>query len=161
MTLHSCIYMAILLDKHLAFTSLDLYDLTFTLTLMSQLIELSTFSSESGNLTVFERIIPGAIKRVFYIYGTNQLQRGGHRHHKTWNALICVRGSCRVYSNDGEEEEYFFLDSPTTCLILEPKDWHIMDSFSEDAILLVLSNEYYDQADYIDEPYPLQSKLAQ
>jgi hypothetical protein len=42
-----------------------------------------------------------------------------------------------------------------SCLILEPKDWHIMDSFSDDAILLVLSNEYYDQADYIDDPYPL------
>ncbi|GAB2796042.1 FdtA/QdtA family cupin domain-containing protein [Rhabdobacter roseus] len=128
---------------------------------MPQLIELSTFSSESGNLTVFEKIIPGAIKRVFYIYGANNLQRGGHRHHKAWNALICVHGSCRVYSHDGEEETYYVLDSPTTCLILEPKDWHIMDSFSEDAILLVLSNEYYDQADYIDEPYPLQSKLAQ
>ena len=122
---------------------------------MPLLITLNTFNTDSGNLTVFEKIIPGTIKRVFYIYGTGDAPRGGHRHHKTWNALICLHGSCRVYSNDGEKEEIFMLDAPSSCLILEPKDWHIMDSFSQDAILLVLSNEYYDKADYIDAPYLL------
>ena len=128
---------------------------------MPQLIELNTFNTGDGNLTVFEKIIPGTIKRVFYIYGTGEMTRGGHRHHKTWNALICVKGSCRVYSNDGLEEEYFTLDNPASCLILEPKDWHVMDSFTEDAILLVLSNEYYNVEDYIDEPYLIQQKIAQ
>lgn len=128
---------------------------------MPHLIELNTFKSGTGNLTVFEKIIPGTIKRVFYIHGAGKLKRGGHRHHKTWNALICIHGSCRVYSNDGEREEYFLLNDPTSCLILEPKDWHIMDSFSENAILLVLSNEYYDQADYIDEPYLLNQMIPQ
>lgn len=127
---------------------------------MPQLIRLNTFPSDAGNLTVFENIIPGTIKRVFYIYGTTEQQRGGHRHHKSWNALICLNGSCRVYSNDAVKEEYFFLNDPSQCLILEPKDWHIMDAFSKDAILLVLSNEYYDQADYIDEPYLPQQKTT-
>ncbi|NIJ51213.1 sugar 3,4-ketoisomerase [Dyadobacter arcticus] len=128
---------------------------------MPQLVELDTFNTDSGNLTVFEKIIPGTIKRVFYIYGAGETQRGGHRHHKTWNALICIHGNCRIYSNDGTKEEYFTLDNPVSCLILEPKDWHIMDSFSEDAILLVLSNEYYDKADYIDEPYAMKQILSQ
>lgn len=128
---------------------------------MPQLIELSTFNTESGNLTVFEKIIPGTIKRVFYIYGAGETQRGGHRHHKSWNALVCIHGSCHVYSNDGVSEEHFTLDNPSSCLILEPKDWHIMDAFSEDAILLVLSNEYYDRADYIDEPYLLNQNITQ
>ncbi len=127
---------------------------------MSQLVKLNTFPSEAGNLTVFENIIPGTIKRVFYIYGTTEMQRGGHRHHKAWNALICLNGSCRVYNHDGLEDAYFFLNDPSQCLILEPKDWHIMDSFSKDAILLVLSNEYYDQADYIDEPYLVQQNIS-
>jgi hypothetical protein len=128
---------------------------------MPHLVELNTFSSDAGNLTVLENIVPGAIKRVFYIYGAGDASRGGHRHHKTWNALICIHGSCRVYSNDGVSEEYYALDNPTLCLVLEPKDWHIMDSFSEDAILLVLSNECYDQADYIDEPYELNQLISQ
>jgi len=128
---------------------------------MPHLIELKTFSSGTGNLTVFENIIPGAIKRVFYIYGAGDTVRGGHRHHKAWNALICIHGSCRVYSNDNVKEEYFILDNPESCLILEPKDWHIMDSFSRDSILLVLSNEHYSQADYIDEPYLLKQLISQ
>ena len=128
---------------------------------MPKIVELNTFNTGSGNLTVFEKIIPGTIKRVFYIYGSGDMSRGGHRHHKAWNALICITGSCRVYSNDGITEEFFMLDNPTSCLILEPKDWHIMDSFSDDAILLVLSNEYYDLADYIDEPYLLNQLIPQ
>jgi hypothetical protein len=125
---------------------------------MPTLLHLDTFYSDAGNLTVFEKVIPGTIKRVFYIYGAADLSRGGHRHHAAWNALICIHGSCHVYSYDGVLEENFILDNPRTCLILEPKDWHIMDSFSKDSILLVLSNEYYDRADYIDEPYQRQSQ---
>jgi len=120
---------------------------------MPNLIELSTFHSDAGNLTVFEKMMPGTIKRVFYIYGAGHIPRGGHRHKKTWNALICLHGKCRVYVHDGEEENHYLLESPTSCLILEPRDWHTMEDFSEDAILLVLSNEYYDLNDYIDAPY--------
>ena len=125
---------------------------------MPKILQLDTFHSDSGNLTVFEKVIPGTIKRVFYIYGAADLKRGGHRHHKAWNALICIHGSCHIYSNNGKKEEDFTLNDPATCLILEPEDWHIMDSFSKDSILLVLSNEYYDRADYIDEPYLQQTQ---
>lgn len=64
-----------------------------------------------------------------------------------------------MYSTDGENEENFILNSPASCLVLEPKDWHVMDTFSDNAILLVLSNQYYDKADYIDEPY-VQNQIA-
>lgn len=128
---------------------------------MPQLVELNTFSTGTGNLTVFEKLMPGTIKRVFYIYAAGDTKRGGHRHHKTWNALICIHGSCRVYTHNGEKEEYFSLNNPSSCLIVHPKDWHIMDSFSDNAILLVLSNEYYDQSDYIDEPYLSKQIFAQ
>ena len=121
---------------------------------MPSLIELNTFHSDAGNLTVFEKMMPGTIRRVFYIYGAGHIPRGGHRHKKTWNALICLHGKCRVYVHDGEEDNHFFLENPATCLILEPRDWHTMEDFSEDAILLVLSNEYYELSDYIDAPYP-------
>ena len=121
---------------------------------MPILIELNTLHSDAGNLTVFEKMMPVTIRRVFYIYGAGHIPRGGHRHKKTWNALICLHGKCRVYVHDGEEDNHFFLENPATCLILEPRDCHTMEDFSEDAILLVLSNEYYDLSDYIDTPYP-------
>ena len=119
---------------------------------MPQLIELSTHSSPAGNLSIFEKLLPSDIKRVFYIYGVppNE-QRAKHSHKKAWNALVCVAGACRIYVKNGQTEYYFELKEPNQCLILEPSDWHIMDQFSSDAVLLVMSNEYYDKGDYIFE----------
>jgi len=121
---------------------------------MAKLYELKTIFSEDGKLTVFEDLIPGAIRRVFYIYEAGQKVRGGHRHHRTWHALICMKGTCRIYTHDGSEEKEFWLVNPSQCLVLEPEDWHVMDGFSNDAILLVISNQLYDKDDYIYEPYP-------
>lgn len=127
---------------------------------MAKLYELKTFSSDNGNLTVFENIIPGSIQRVFYIYQAGQNVRAGHRHRLAWNALICVSGNCRVYVNNGQEETYFTLNDPKACLVLHPEDWHTMDAFSDDAVLLVVSNQLYDKDDYIYEPYPSPAKLT-
>ena len=120
---------------------------------MAKIHQLKTFTAGDGNLTVFESILPGVIQRVFYIYEAGQTARAGHRHKKAWNALICLRGSCRVYTHNGQEETTFQLSDPRQCLVLEPEDWHVMDAFSEDAILLVISNQLYDKDDYIHEPY--------
>lgn len=97
--------------------------------------------------------MPGTIQRIFYIHEAGQQPRAGHRHHKAWNALTCLSGSCRVYVHDGQEEKTVWLDDPRQCLVLEPADWHVVDAFSAQAVLLVVSNEPYDPADYIHEPY--------
>lgn len=120
---------------------------------MAYLIDLKTFIDVRGNLTVIEKTIPFDIKRIFYIYGVDQSARGGHRHKTTIQAAICLKGSCRIYNNDGQDENYFVLDQPSKCLILQTRDWHTMDQFSSDAILMVLASEYFDQQDYIFEPY--------
>src|SRR5688572_14271894 len=120
---------------------------------MSYLINLKTFTDKRGNLTVIEKTIPFDIKRIFYIYGVDESKRGGHRHHKTIQAAICIQGHCTIYNNDNAKEEEFVLDSPDKCLILEPKDWHVMHSFSRDAILMVLASEFFDEKDYIFEKY--------
>lgn len=121
---------------------------------MAKLYQLKTYSSESGHLTVFDDILPGGIKRVFYIYGAGVQPRAGHRHVQTVNALICLNGSCRVYNHNGKQETTYYLADPQQCLVLDPEDWHIMDEFTNDAVLLVVSNHPYDPADYIYEPYP-------
>ena len=68
---------------------------------MAQLINLKTFTDKRGNLTVIEKVIPFDIKRIFYIYGVDSSVRGGHRHHKTIQAAISLKGSCTIYNNDG------------------------------------------------------------
>lgn len=120
---------------------------------MARLISLQTFTDERGNLTVIEKVIPFDFKRIFYIYAVDDSVRGGHRHRKTIQAAICLSGSCVIHNHDGQKEEEFILDTPAKCLILEPKDWHEMAQFSEDAILMVLASEYYNENDYIFEGY--------
>ncbi len=120
---------------------------------MAKLITLTTFSDKRGNLTVIEKQLPFPIKRVFYIYGVDDSVRGGHRHHKTIQAAVCINGSCVVSNNDGEKKESFQLDDPNKCLILENSDWHTMSNFSKDAVLLVFASESFDPTDYIFEPY--------
>jgi len=120
---------------------------------MPQLIDLQTFTDKRGNLTVIEKVVPFDIKRIFYIYGVDDSKRGGHRHHKTIQAAICIKGTCTIYNNNGKEENTFVLDKPNKCLIIKPEDWHTMYDFSEDAILMVLASEYFDAADYIFDAY--------
>lgn len=120
---------------------------------MAELIDLKTFTDKRGNLTVIEKVIPFDIRRIFYIYGVDQSKRGGHRHKKTLQAAICIKGSCRIYNHNGKDEQYFELDQPNKCLLIQPDDWHTMDQFTPDAILMVLASEYFDENDYIFQPY--------
>lgn len=126
---------------------------------MSYLIDLKTFTDTRGNLTVIEKVLPFDTKRIFYIYGVDSSKRGGHRHHKTIQAAICIKGSCTIYCNDGNEEKTYQLDAPHKCLMLNNIDWHTMYNFTEDAILMVIASEYFDHEDYIFEPYPSTSGI--
>ena len=119
---------------------------------MAYIIDLPTFKDERGSLSVVEKLLPFDIKRFYYIYNVTD-QRGGHRHKKTIQALICLNGSCEIYVDNGKKEEIFLLNTPDKCLIIEPEDWHTMDKFGKNTILLVLASEYYDKDDYIEERY--------
>lgn len=120
---------------------------------MASLVVLPTFTDSRGSLTVIDQILPFEIKRVYYIYKANSL-RGQHRHKKTMQALICTSGSCEIFVDHRPQEQVFLLNSPNQCLILQPEDWHTMDKFSSDCVLLVLASEHFDKEDYIAEKLP-------
>lgn len=120
---------------------------------MAEILPIATFKDTRGTLTVLDSIVPFDIKRLFYIYGVDDSDRGGHRHHNTRQAAICIQGTCVITNYNGQGEEVFNLDSPDKCLILEPEDWHVMHDFTPDAILLVLASTSFDPSDYIYEPY--------
>jgi dTDP-4-dehydrorhamnose 3,5-epimerase-like enzyme len=120
---------------------------------MSQILKLPTHTDNRGTLTVLEKLLPFEIKRIYYIYNCNDSERGGHKHKKTIQALICVKGSCVIDCNNGLEKKSVTLDKPDIALVLMPEDYHTMRSFTQDAVLLVLASEYYDKDDYIDKDY--------
>ncbi|MBC7893302.1 MAG: WxcM-like domain-containing protein, partial [Sphingobacteriaceae bacterium] len=63
---------------------------------MPQLHQLVQHSCERGDLTVFEKLLPGSLKRIYYIANSDGSTRGGHGHHKAWQALMCIQGSVDV-----------------------------------------------------------------
>lgn len=126
---------------------------------MAELINLKTFKDNRGNLTVIENL-PFPVKRIFYIYGVDHSLRGGHRHKITKQIAICLQGSCKIYNNDNETEDIFVLNAPDQCLLLQPRDWHEMYDFSDDAILMILASSIFDKEDYIHSPYRTKMRPA-
>lgn len=122
---------------------------------MAHLLNLKTFTDSRGNLTVIEKVLPFEIKRVFYIYGVDNSQRGFHRHHKTIQAAIAIQGACSIGCQSGDflPQESFNLDSPDKCLVIDTVDFHWMDNFSKNCILMVFASEYFDEKDYIFQKY--------
>ncbi len=117
-----------------------------------ELIKLATYADPRGCLTVLNDILPFDIKRVYWVYGADGQVRGGHRHHKTRQALIAIVGVVSILMDDGNFQSSVKLDAPDLCLLVEPKDWHSM-SFSPGSILLVLASHEYDPGDYIQARY--------
>jgi dTDP-4-dehydrorhamnose 3,5-epimerase-like enzyme len=120
---------------------------------LSHILNLHNFSDSRGSLTVIENEINFQIRRVYYIYNVDDSIRGKHRHKTTKQALICVSGSCKVSTDDGENINEYFLNDPNLCLYLAPEDYHTMYDFSTNAVLLVLASELFDVNDYIYESY--------
>ena len=98
-----------------------------------------------------QRNIPFDIKRVYYIYGTNEQPRGFHAHRELQQMLVCVSGSCRVLLDNGKIKKEYDLLNPNEGLFVDKLIWHEMYDFSKDCVLMVLASDYYDENDYIRE----------
>lgn len=122
---------------------------------MNNLIKMINFpplGDDRGSLVALEaqKTVPFDVKRVYYIFGTQQgVSRGFHAHKNLKQVAVCVTGKCKMVLDDGKKREEVWLDSPTTGLIIEDLTWREMHNFSEDCVLLVLASEHYDESDYI------------
>ena len=112
----------------------------------------SDLGDERGNLVVIEggESIPFSIASVFYMYGSDsEVIRGQHANRRSEFILINVCGSSKVRITDGTETVIITLDKPRMGVYIPTMVWKDMYDFSPDSILLVLSSEHYDGAEYI------------
>lgn len=117
-----------------------------------KLIEFSEKGDDRGHLVIVEgnEDIPFDIKRIFYIYGSDQnIIRGQHANRKTEFVLINVNGTSKVKVTNGKDVKVFNLDHPHTGIYLPKMIWKDMYDFSEDSVLLVLASEHYEAEEYI------------
>lgn len=117
-----------------------------------RLIDLPILGDERGSLVALEsyQTIPFDIKRVYYIFSTQQgVSRGFHAHKQLKQVAVCVSGSCRMVLDNGHLREEIWLDSPSKGILVGDMVWREMHDFSDDCVLLVLASQGYDESDYI------------
>jgi len=117
-----------------------------------RLINFSVIGDSRGSLVSLEgsRNIPFDIKRVYYIYGTKPNQeRGKHAHKELQQVIVCLSGSCTIILDDGKKRESIEINRPDVGLYIGKNIWREMKDFSNDCVLMVLANEYYDEKEYI------------
>lgn len=117
-----------------------------------RLIDLPLLGDERGSLVALEsyQTIPFDIKRVYYIFSTQQgMSRGFHAHKQLKQVAVCVSGSCRMVLDNGHLREEIWLDSPSKGILVGDMVWREMHDFSDDCVLLVLASQGYDESDYI------------
>lgn len=117
-----------------------------------KLIDFPALGDDRGSLVALEsnNSVPFDIKRVYYLFGTQEgVSRGFHAHKALKQVAVCVTGKCKMFLDDGKEKDEVWLDSSTKGVVIEKMVWHEMHDFSADCVLLVLASEYYDEADYI------------
>ena len=117
-----------------------------------RLIDLPIRGDDRGSLVAIEPggLLPFPIRRAYYIFGTIPgVSRGFHAHRHLNQWAIAVSGSCTMVLDDGKQRLQVRLDRPDCALEIGPMIWREMHDFSPDAVLLVLADTIYDEADYI------------
>jgi dTDP-4-dehydrorhamnose 3,5-epimerase-like enzyme len=117
-----------------------------------QNVRFKIHGDERGKLVAIQAKldIPFEVKRVYYIFGNIPgVRRGFHAHKSLKQILICVSGSCEIFTDDGTQKNETLLNDPSIGLLIEGPIWREMHDFSPNSVLIVLASEYYDESDYI------------
>lgn len=117
---------------------------------MAKILNFPTHKDERGKLSVIEKIANFKIRRIFYIYDLKKT-RGGHKHKKTKQLILCLSGSCELKIKNKKKKlnKTYILNKPSRGVFLDPDDWHTMKSKKKNTILLVLCSEYFNKRDYL------------
>lgn len=116
------------------------------------LIHLKAHIDARGSLVVLEKgnNLPFELKRVYYIFGSDDsTERGFHAHKELQQIAVALSGSCVMVLDDGEQKVEFQLNNPTKAVFIDKMIWREMKDFSSDCVLLVAASMKYDENDYI------------
>jgi UDP-2-acetamido-3-amino-2,3-dideoxy-glucuronate N-acetyltransferase len=118
----------------------------------AQLYELPIVMDLRGSLTFaeFNKSLPFVPHRYFLVFDVPSKEvRGEHAHRLCHQFLVCLKGSCSVVLDDGQNRAELFLNRPNLGLYIPPMVWAIEYKYSQDAILIVLASDIYKAEDYI------------
>ena len=118
-----------------------------------RVLEFAQFGDSRGSLVVIEGLkdIPFDIKRVFYIYGTDEYAvRGQHANRESEFVMVNIAGTSKLRIKDGKgNEAVFCLNRPNIGVYLPSMVWKDMYEFSKDSVLLIFASTHYNSDEYI------------
>lgn len=118
-----------------------------------ELIDMPRIEDPRGNLTFLQNSdhVPFAIKRVFWTYDVpGGERRGGHAYYTQKEMIIALSGSFDiVITTPSGETETYSLNRSYYGLYVPAMTWRHMENFSTNSLGLHLSNQLFNEEDYI------------
>lgn len=100
-----------------------------------------------ASLSIYEAV-PFPIKRVFVVNATEACERGFHAHRVCKQLLVCLKGQTELTIDDGASRQTITLDTPGRGILIPAGIWG-EQTYAQDSILMVLTDQPYDETDYI------------
>lgn len=115
-----------------------------------RIIYFPSFEAEGAPLVVFSEKggVPFDIQRVFTVNASVKSNRGRHAHKKCNQLMIVLSGKCVIRCNDGTSEKVFLLAKSSEGLYVPATIW-AEEEYEANTILMVLTDQPYDENDYI------------
>jgi hypothetical protein len=120
----------------------------------SQIIELTKFLDDRGNLTFIEEFkhIPFSISRTYWVYDVPGGEiRGAHAFKEQKEFIVALSGSFDVVLNKGDGDQRYHMNRSYYGLFVPAMHWRFLDNFSTNSIALVLTDKVFSEEDYIWE----------
>ncbi len=117
-----------------------------------QILNLPKICDPRGNLSIVESNgnVPFEIARAYWIYDVpGGKRRDGHAFRTQQEFIVALSGSFDVVLDDGEAETRYHMARSYYGLYVPPMTWRKIDNFSTNSVVLVLTDQKYDRADYI------------
>lgn len=115
---------------------------------------LQSFSESDGKLGIFETASVSGfnIKRIFYIFDVPKGQkRANHACMNSAIIFIAIAGSVQISVETEGVKTTYLLNNRETAVYVPPASWVCAYHFSEETVLLGLSDKCYQDCEYIDD----------
>ena len=115
-------------------------------------IQIKSFLDNRGVLNVaeFQNISKFEIKRLYFISQVPKSEtRGAHAHKSLNQIFFAVSGKFTLSVTDGTHSDSVELSPLDKGYFLPSGYWRELNSFTDDAVCVVLASEIYEESDYI------------
>jgi hypothetical protein len=107
-------------------------------------------SGDSGSIFFFQnKYFLKKTKRIFIINQKKKKIRGNHAHKKAFQFLIAVNKKISFTLYNGKIKKNYNLNKLKNAILIPPMTWLERLQIPTNGILLVMTNEYFNENEYI------------